>query len=45
MAGSRRRIKVPPGGSRTVRGPGGGSTRVKNGRDGKIDIQVKLPKK
>lgn len=41
---SRRKVKVPSGGSRTVRTPGGGSTRVKNGRD-KIDIRITPPKR
>lgn len=45
MPKSRRRIKIPSGGTRTVRVPGGGSTRVSNGRDGKIDITVKPPKR
>ncbi len=42
---SRRKVKVPSGGSRTVRTPGGGSTRVENGRDGKIDIKITPPKR
>jgi hypothetical protein len=42
---SRGKVRVSSGGSQTVRTPGGGSTRVRNGRDGKIDIKITPPKR
>ena len=41
----KKRVTLKPGQKKTVRHPGGGSTRVGNGRDGKVDIQIKPPKK
>lgn len=40
-----KRVKVKPGQKKTIRTPGGGSTRVGNGRDGKIDIEIKPRKR